>query len=226
MISLRGVSKTYAAKRGPAVAAVDDVDLEVNAGEFLVITGRSGSGKTTLLNLIAGLTTPTAGRILLDGVDLWSFSDADRSRLRNERVGFVFQFPSLLPTLTTMENVVLPATFGAAGAKNAALRARARELLLQVGLDDKLLAYPRELSAGQQQRVVLARSMVNQPRLLLADEPSSNLDEHTEAEIMQSFSELHDSTGITILMVTHSSQLKGYGTRAIEMAAGRVVGGA
>jgi ABC-type lipoprotein export system ATPase subunit len=224
MISLRGVSKTYAAKRGPAVAAVDDVDLEVNAGEFLVITGRSGSGKTTLLNLIAGLTTPTAGRILLDGVDLWSFSDADRSRLRNERVGFVFQFPSLLPTLTTMENVALPATFGAVGAKNAPLRARARELLLQVGLDDKLLAYPRELSAGQQQRVVLARSMVNQPRLLLADEPSSNLDEHTEAEIMQSFSELHASTGITILMVTHSSQLKAYGTRAIEMAAGRVVG--
>ncbi len=115
---MRGVSKTYVAKRGLAVTAVDGVDLEVDAGEFLVITGRSGSGKTTLLNLIAGLTTPTAGRILLDGVDLWSFSDADRSRLRNERVGFVFQFPSLLPTLTTMENVVLPATFGVVGAKN------------------------------------------------------------------------------------------------------------
>ena len=226
MISLHGISKTYAAKRGPAVAAVDGVDLEVDAGEFLVITGRSGSGKTTLLNLIAGLTTPTAGRVLLDGVDLWSLSDADRSRLRNEQVGFVFQFPSLLPMLTTFENVVQPATFGATGAKDPALRARARELLAQVGLVDKLLAYPRELSAGQQQRVVLARSMVNQPRLLLADEPSSNLDEHTEAEIMQSFSELHDSTGITILMVTHSSQLKAYGTRAIEMAAGKVVGGA
>jgi ABC-type lipoprotein export system ATPase subunit len=226
MISLRGISKTYAAKRGPAVAAVDGVDLEVDAGEFLVITGRSGSGKTTLLNLIAGLTTPTAGRVLLDGVDLWSFSDADRSRVRNERVGFVFQFPSLLPTLTTMENVVLPATFASTSPKDPAIRARARELLTRVGLDDKLLAYPRELSAGQQQRVVLARSMVNQPRLLLADEPSSNLDEHTEAEIMQSFRDLHDSTGITILMVTHSSELKTYGTRAIEMAAGKVVGGA
>ena len=140
-------------------------------------------------------------------------------------MGFVFQFPSLLPTLTTLENVVLPATFGTEKARDPALRVRARELLTQVGLNDKLAAYPRELSAGQQQRVVLARSLVNRPRLLLADEPSSNLDEHTEAEIMQSFRELHESTGITILMVTHSSQLKSYGTRAIEMAAGRVVGG-
>lgn len=226
MISLREVSKTYAAKKGLAVGAVDGVDLEVDPGEFLVITGRSGSGKTTLLNLIAGLTTPTAGQIFLDGADLWSLSDAERSRLRNEQVGFVFQFPSLLPTLTTLENVVLPATFGATNAKDPALRARARELLTLVGLEDKLVAYPRELSAGQQQRVVLARSMVNQPRLLLADEPSSNLDERTEAEIMQRFSELHDSTGVTILMVTHTSQLKEYGTRAIEMAAGRVVGDA
>ena len=225
MISLRGVAKTYAAKRGLAVAAVDGVDLEVDAGEFLVITGRSGSGKTTLLNLIAGLTTPTGGRIVLDGVDLWSLADAERSRLRNERIGFVFQFPSLLPTLTTLENVVLPATFGSASGKDPALRARARELLEQVGLDDKLAAYPRELSAGQQQRVVLARSMVNEPRLLLADEPSSNLDERTEAEIMQRFSALHATTGVTILMVTHTSQLKAYGTRAIEMAAGRVVAG-
>ena len=139
-------------------------------------------------------------------------------------MGFVFQFPSLLPTLTTLENVVLPATFGTRGRQGPGAPARARELLTQVGLDDKLASYPRELSAGQQQRVVLARSMVNRPRLLLADEPSSNLDEHTEAEIMQRFSELHDSTGVTILMVTHTSQLKAYGTRAIEMAAGRVVG--
>jgi ABC-type lipoprotein export system ATPase subunit len=144
----------------------------------------------------------------------------------NETVGFVFQFPSLLPTLTTFENVVLPGTFGAVSAKDPVLRGRARELLTLVGLDDKLTAYPRELSAGQQQRVVLARSMVNQPRLLLADEPSSNLDERTEAEIMQRFKELHESTGVTILMVTHTSQLRAYGTRAIEMAAGRVVGDA
>ena len=108
------------------MAAVDGVDLEVKAGEFLVITGRSGSGKTTLLNLIAGLTTPTGGRILLDGVDLWTLSDADRSHLRNETVGFVFQFPSLLPTLTTLENVVLPATFGTEKAKDPALRAYGR----------------------------------------------------------------------------------------------------
>jgi ABC-type lipoprotein export system ATPase subunit len=224
MISLHAVSKNYTAKRGPAVAAVEDVHLEVDDGEFLIITGRSGSGKTTLLNLIAGLTTPTEGRIVLDGVDLWSLSDAGRSHLRNEWVGFVFQFPSLLPTLTTLENVMLPATFGNPSAKDPSLRAR--ELLTLLGLEDKLTAYPRELSAGQQQRVVLARSMVNQPRLLLADEPSSNLDERTEAEIMQRLADLHHSTGVTILMVTHTSQLKAYGTRAIEMAAGRIVGGA
>ncbi|MHB8867922.1 MAG: ABC transporter ATP-binding protein [Thermoleophilia bacterium] len=220
------VSKTYTAKRGPAVAAVEGVDLEVDFGEFLIITGRSGSGKTTLLSLIAGLTTPTEGRIVLDGVDLWSLSDAGRSRLRNEWVGFVFQFPSLLPTLTTLENVMLPATFGNPRAKDPSLCARARELLTLLGLEDKLTAYPRELSAGQQQRVVLARSMVNQPRLLLADEPSSNLDERTEVEIMQRLADLHHSKGVTIVMVTHTSQLKAYGTRAIEMAAGRVVGGA
>lgn len=158
-------------------------------------------------------------------VEMALLSDVDRSRLRNEQVGFVFQFPSLLPTLTTLENVVLPATFGTVRAKDPALRARARELLTLVGLDDKLTAYPRELSAGQQQRVVLARSMVNQPRLFLADEPSTNLDERTEAEIMQRFGELHDSTGITILMVTHTSQLKAYDTRAIEMSAGRILAG-
>ena len=225
LISLAQLAKTYPARRGLPVAAVAGVDLEVQAGEFLVITGRSGSGKTTLLNLIAGLTTPSGGQVLFDGVDLWSLSDAERSRLRNETVGFVFQFPSLLPTLTTLENVVLPATFGRGREKDPALRMRGRELLTQVGLEDKLASYPRELSAGQQQRVVLARSMVNRPRLLLADEPSSNLDERTEAEIMQRFGELHASTGVTILMVTHTSQLKAYGTRAIEMAAGRVVAG-
>ena len=224
MISLRTASKTYSPTRGLRVAAVDRVDLEVDAGEFLVITGRSGSGKTTLLNLIAGLTTPTEGQVVVDGADLWTLSDAARSRLRNERVGFVFQFPSLLPTLTALENVLLPATFGAGRSSDPALRSRARGLLAQVGLDDRLAAYPRELSAGQQQRVVLARSMVNGPRLLLADEPSSNLDEHTEAEIMDGFRELHRSTGVTILMVTHAARLKAYGTRAIEMAAGRIVG--
>lgn len=164
--------------------------------------------------LIAGLALSTV--FIVQGAS---------TSLRNEQVGFVFQFPSLLPTLTTLENVALPATFGTVRAKDPALRARARELLTLVGLDDKLTAYPRELSAGQQQRVVLARSMVNQPRLLLADEPSSNLDERTEAEIMQRFGELHDSTGITILMVTHTSQLKAYDTRAIEMSAGRILAG-
>jgi len=223
MISLNNVVKTYSLGKESAVRAVDGVSLEVAEGEFVVITGRSGSGKTTLLNLAAGLTTPDSGGITVDGVDLWGLSDGDRSELRSEKIGFVFQFPSLLPSLTSLENVMLPTMFGGDHGDTAA--ERAAELLGLVGLTDKLKAYPRQLSAGQQQRVVLARSLINRPRMLLADEPSSNLDEHTEEEIMELFREVHATTAVTIMMVTHTSQLVRYGTRAIEMAGGKVVAG-
>jgi putative ABC transport system ATP-binding protein len=224
MISLRSVTKTYAgAKRSPDVTALDDVSLEVAKGEFLVITGRSGCGKTTLLNIAAGLVRPTSGQVSFDGHDLWALSDEDQSRLRAKSVGFVFQFPSLLPSLTVLENVALPASF-AEGAKSrtAAEPERARDLLDLVGLTDKLRSYPRQLSAGQQQRVVIARALLNRPEALFADEPSSDLDEQTEGEIMALFKEIHGNTGITIVMVTHTTQLVSYGTRAIEMAQGTI----
>jgi ABC-type lipoprotein export system ATPase subunit len=223
VISLNNVVKTYSLGKKSVVRAVDGVSLEVAEGEFVVITGRSGSGKTTLLNLAAGLTTPDSGGITVDGVDLWGLSDGDRSELRSEKIGFVFQFPSLLPSLTSLENVMLPTMFGGDHGDTAA--ERAAELLALVGLTDKLKAYPRQLSAGQQQRVVLARSLINRPRMLLADEPSSNLDEHTEEEIMELFREVHATTAVTIMMVTHTSQLVRYGTRAIEMSGGKVVAG-
>ena len=223
MISLKDMVKTYSLGKGSMVRAVDGVSLEVAEGEFVVITGRSGSGKTTLLNLAAGLTTPDSGGVTVDGVDLWGLSDGDRSELRNEKIGFVFQFPSLLPSLTSLENVMLPTMFG--GDHGDTAEGRAAELLGLVGLTDKLKAYPRQLSAGQQQRVVLARSLINRPRVLLADEPSSNLDEHTEEEIMELFREVHATTAVTIMMVTHTSQLVRYGTRAIEMAGGKVIAG-
>jgi putative ABC transport system ATP-binding protein/lipoprotein-releasing system ATP-binding protein len=222
MIELKNVTKIYQLGKGYPVKAVDGASLAIGQGEFVLIVGRSGSGKTTLLNLAAGLTRPTSGNVLLESTDLWGLTDRQQSFLRSQRIGFVFQFPSLLPSLTVLENVILPTAFGSKlGA--AAMQERARQLLHKVGLGDKLPAYPRQLSAGQQQRVVIARALMNEPLVLLADEPTSNLDEKTELEIMDLFRELHLSMGITIVMVTHTRQLASYGTRAVEMAEGRIV---
>jgi ABC-type lipoprotein export system ATPase subunit len=220
MIVLQNVAKTFLTKEGAPVPAVRDVSLAVKKGEFLILTGRSGSGKTTLLNLAAGLTRPTAGEVRLDGVNLWALSDREQSKLRNRQVGFIFQFPSLLPSLSVIENVLLPLSFGHNGTSRST--ERARELLATVGLADKMEAYPRQLSAGQQQRVVIARSLVNKPEILLADEPTSNLDEQTEQEIMELVRGVHASTGVTIVLVTHTSQLVPYGTRALEMVEGMI----
>jgi len=222
MIKLENASKVYQVSQDYTVQALYPVDLEISPGEFLVITGRSGSGKTTLLNLIAGLTRPTTGRVLMEGVDLWSISDLQQSALRNRKIGFIFQFPSLLPSLNTLENVALPSIFTHNGTRSTAYE-RAAGLLDTVGLREKQFVYPRQLSAGQQQRVVVARALLNHPQLLLADEPTSDLDEQTEIEIMKLFREIHRETGITIVMVTHASQLVSYGTRSIKMAGGKIV---
>jgi len=222
LIELHNVSKVYHPGKRNSVTAVKKVNLAVDQGEFVVITGRSGSGKTTLLNLISGLTRPTSGTVSLEQIELWRLPDAQQSRLRNRKIGFVFQFPSLIPTLTALENVTLP-TITEAGNHKAVVRDRAQGLLQQVGLADKRDAYPRHLSAGEQQRVVIARSLINQPELLLADEPTSNLDEQTEQEIMALVQQLHQETAITILLVTHSAELARYGNRSLRMAAGEIV---
>jgi lipoprotein-releasing system ATP-binding protein len=224
MIKLQDVTKTYEPAGGDPVTAVQGASLSVTCGEFVVVTGRSGSGKTTLLNLAAGLTRPTSGSVFLAGQDLWRLPDREQARLRNQKVGFVFQFPSLLPALTVLENVTLPVIFGGRG-QSEGVAARAKELLERVGLAAKLYALPRQLSAGQQQRVVVARALINRPEILLADEPTSDLDEQTETEIMELFRDIHTGTGVTILMVTHTSQLVRYGTRAIQMAGGQVLNG-
>lgn len=218
MIALHHVVKSFLTKEGTSVAAVRDVSLAVTKGEFVILTGRSGSGKTTLLNLASGLTRPTVGEARLDGVDLWALSDRDRSRLRRRLIGFIFQFPSLLASLNVVENVLLPLSFEPNGTGEG--MDRARRLLATVGLTDKVGAHPRHLSAGEQQRVVIARALINNPQVLLADEPTSNLDEQTEREIMEMLHGIHAATGITVLMVTHTSQLVHYGTRALEMAGG------
>lgn len=224
MIRLENVTKSYPLGKGSFVTAVKGASLEIKKGEFVLIVGRSGSGKTTLLNLAAGLTRPTSGKVLMDDTDLWTLTDHQQSFLRGQRIGFVFQFPSLLPTLTVLENVSLPTVF-AAKSEAVQVQNRAAQLLQEVGLADKVSAYPRQLSAGQQQRVVIARAMMNQPLMLLADEPTSNLDEKTELEIMELFRDLHHSMGITIVMVTHTRQLVSYGTRAVEMVNGEIVNG-
>ena len=221
MILLRDVSKIYAVSKELVVPAVQNVDLEIERGEFAVITGRSGSGKTTLLHLIAGLTRPTSGQVYLDGIEVWRLPDTEQSLLRNQRIGFVFQFPSLMPSLTALENVVLPTMFGEESAREGA-EERAVQLLKDIGLADKLRAYPRQLSGGQQQRVVIARSLINEPDLILADEPTSDLDELTEQEIMHLFRQVHTSRDVTILLVTHSLHLGSFGTRAIRMAKGEI----
>lgn len=222
MLSLVNVSKIYNVSKDLAVPAVQNVNLNVERGEFVVITGRSGSGKTTLLSLVAGLTRPSSGQVLLDGVEVWQLPDKEQSLLRNQQIGFVFQFPSLLPTLTAVENVMLPTLFGDKQNGKQSYD-RAVKLLEQVGLADKLRAFPRQLSGGQQQRVVIARALINEPSLLLADEPTSDLDELTEHEILALFQEIHAQTGVTVLLVTHSTELGRYGTRSIRMAGGETV---
>lgn len=221
MIRLNELSKVYEQKKQKTVNAVDGVSLEIAPQEFVVITGRSGSGKTTLLNLIAGLAEPTKGQVFIDGVDVWELSDAQRSALRNHKMGFVFQFPSLLQSLNSAENVVLPTIFDQKKATKADVD-RAIHLLELVGLSDKAAAYPRQLSAGQQQRVVIARALINDPELLLADEPTSNLDEQTAKEIMGIFHDIHMKNGITILLVTHTGEITTSGTRSIFMANGSI----
>jgi ABC-type lipoprotein export system ATPase subunit len=217
VIYLENVSKHFR-QGGALVRAVDEVSLEIFSGDFLVLTGRSGSGKTTLLSLIGGLTTPTAGRVHLFGRDLARLDDATLSALRAERLGFVFQFASLLPTLTALDNVRLPGLF----ASRPVTTATTLELLGWVGLADKAHCYPSALSGGQLARVALARALANRPALLLADEPTGNLDVDTEREIFSLLHELNRAHGVTILLVTHNPELACYGNRRLRMDSGRL----
>jgi ABC-type lipoprotein export system ATPase subunit len=222
MIHLKQVTKVYPSDGVNSVTALRELTLVVQRGDFVVIKGRSGSGKTTALNLMAGLTRPTSGLVELEGVDLWSLPDRQQSAMRNYRMGFVFQFPSLLPSLTVLENVILPTIFGPGLAPGGAT-AQAKNLLATVGLEDKLTAFPRQLSAGQQQRVVIARSLVNHPEILMADEPTSNLDEQTEREIIAILEKVHRLQGVTVVMVTHTPYISTPGALILELAEGRLV---
>lgn len=217
MIELKGLSKHYRLSGDTLVKAVDNVNLTIKPGEFMMIVGRSGSGKTTLLSLIGGLTKPTSGTVNIDGVDIWGLNDATQSRFRAETIGFVFQIPSLLPTLSVIDNVKLPTMFSK---EHDNVGEKALSLLDLVGLSEKAHAYPSQLSVGQQKRVALARSLINEPDVVLADEPTSDLDKATELEIMALIKKVHDDGPRTMVMVTHNLDLVSYATEVRTMANG------
>jgi putative ABC transport system ATP-binding protein len=200
------------------ITILDDVNLSVEAGEAVAILGQSGSGKSTLLGLLAGLDTPSAGRVLLDGRDLFALDEDARAVLRGEMIGFVFQSFQLLPALSALENVMLPLEL--TGARGA--RAEAAALLERVGLVERLDHYPRTLSGGEQQRVALARAFATRPKLLLADEPTGNLDTATGAAVTDLLFELNRERGTTLLLVTHDEQLAARCGRRVRLAAGRL----
>jgi len=212
-VELRELSRTY--RIGDQVIdAVRNVNMTAEAGEFVAIVGHSGCGKSTLLSMIGGLARPTSGAVIIDGEDIWARDDAFRAGFRNARIGFVFQFASLIPTLNAIENVALPRSFGPRR-REAANDEDAIMLLEKVGLGDRLFSFPSELSGGQQRRVGIARALINRPALLLADEPTGDLDEQTEAEVMQLLLASCREFNAAFLMATHN--------RAIAEAAGRIV---
>jgi putative ABC transport system ATP-binding protein len=204
--------------QGGMTGALNDVSVSVDEGEFAVIMGPSGSGKSTLLNLVAGLDRPTSGRVAVRGVEIARLGEAALARFRRDRIGLVFQFFYLLPNLTAMENVLLPAQLKG---NNAA--SRARELFDRLGIGEVAERFPASLSGGQQQRVAIARALINEPALLLADEPTGALDTHSGEQVMELFSQLHRS-GQTIIFVTHDPRLaKRYATRMLTVIDGEIV---
>jgi putative ABC transport system ATP-binding protein len=220
MIHLAGVSKHFEGKR--KVVALDSVSLDVAAGEMVSIVGPSGSGKSTLLNLVGGLDRPTSGKITIDGQTLASLSDDDLTRLRRDKIGFIFQFFNLLPSLTCIENVALPLHLKGIPRKDIELRARA--LLEMVKLDRRVDHLPDELSGGERQRVAIARALAFYPPVILADEPTGNLDTHTGAEILTLIHDLHDHLNATILIVTHDLGVSESCPRTVTLRDARIAG--
>ena len=216
---LTDLTKHYRQGRN-VVRALDGVSLRIRSGEFVAVIGRSGSGKTTMLDLLGLLLRPTAGRIEIDGVDTGTLSDGQRASMRGERIGFIFQEFNLLPTLTALENVMLPLRYRRERDPDGP--ARARRLLEEVDLGDRLEHRPGELSGGQAQRVAIARSMVNNPALVLGDEPTGEVDTETSSQLLDLMRRMNRERGVTFVIVTHDLDIAGRADRVIRLKDGRV----
>jgi putative ABC transport system ATP-binding protein len=222
IISVRNLVKTYVVGEVD-VKALRGMNLDVQHGEFVAVTGPSGSGKSTFMHIVGCLDRPTSGQYFLDAQDVSRMSKDDRAAVRNKRIGFVFQGFNLLARTTALDNVELPLLYGGATLKAAERHRRAMEVLKAVGLEDRAHHLPNQLSGGQQQRVAIARALINKPSILLADEPTGNLDTRTSIEVMGIFQRLNTETGITVLLITHEHDIAEYGTRIVQFRDGLVI---
>lgn len=220
IIELKGVRKTYT-MGDVEFNALDNVNLEIERGEFLAITGASGSGKSTMMNLVGCLDKPTEGIIFLDGMDISDMHESKLAEIRGQKIGFIFQQFNLIPTLTAVENVILPMEFQ--DSSDDAAKERAKKLLNLVGLNNRMHHKPTELSGGQSQRVAIARSLANNPEVVLADEPTGNLDSKTGQYIMNLLKDLHEKEGKTIIMVTHDLGLVKHARRVVTLKDGNII---
>ena len=224
MIELRNITKVYHLGEID-LPVLKGISLSIKEGEFVSLTGASGSGKSTLMNILGCLDHPSGGEYLLDGKDVAGLNADERARLRNARIGFVFQNFNLLPRTTALENVMVPAYYHHPVKSTKEIRERALELIRLVGLEDRKHHTPAQLSGGQQQRVAIARSLINSPGILLADEPTGNLDSTTSVEVMHMFRELNRKQGITVIIVTHDPKTAAFTDRAINMSDGLIMEG-
>jgi ABC-type lipoprotein export system ATPase subunit len=222
LIELRDICKTYY-MGDIAVPVLKGVSLTVASGELVALMGASGSGKSTLMNLLGCLDRPSSGEYWLDGREVSRLSSDERALLRNRKLGFVFQSFNLLPRTSALDNVAMPLSYGAEPLSDREARHRAEEMLSRVGLQDRLHHEPSRLSGGQQQRVAIARALVNHPHVLLADEPTGNLDSRTSEEVLTMFCQLNEEDGITIILVTHDANVAGYARRVIRIHDGVIV---
>jgi putative ABC transport system ATP-binding protein len=220
LIRIRNLAKAYQ-RGGQIVPVLTNIHLDVQRGEFVALMGPSGSGKSTLLNLIAGIDKPSAGEILVDGINIAELRESELATWRAEHVGFIFQFYNLMPVLTAQENVELPLMLTALSARER--RTHAEAALAMVGLSDRADHYPNELSGGQQQRVAIARALISDPTLIVADEPTGDLDRHTGEEVLRLLDRLHTELGKTIVMVTHDPKAASRAHRLIELDKGELV---
>ena len=222
VISVRNLVKTYHVGEVD-VHALRGVSLEIEAGEFVTVVGPSGSGKSTLMHILGCLDLPTSGEYHLDGADVSHLNDDELSAVRNHKIGFVFQGFNLLPRTSALENVELPLLYNSGSLSAADRRRRAFDALAAVGLRDRAEHHPNQLSGGQQQRVAIARALMNKPSILLADEPTGNLDSRTSIEVLDIFQSLREARGITIILITHEPSVAEYGSRIITFKDGRIV---